>query len=514
MSGKVLVYRKHLVVGNDTRVLQLVPGAHQTASGAVVVPHHFDTVRLLRNLGYLVESPIVHEYDWCGTVPFEAQKVTAAHITMHNRCFVLNGLGTGKTRALLFAFDYLKAKGLVDKLLVVAPLSTLRVTWQREVSLVMPHLRTAVLHGQKYKRLEALNSDADVYLINHDGVEVIEQELVSAKFGMICIDELTAYKTRSTDRWRAMSRLLPTAKWRIGMTGTPMPQSPLDAYGQIKLLGSTTAVPSLVAFRDKVMFKVGQFKWLPRKGAEETVLQYMQPAVRFSREECLDLPPVQYIDKVAPLSTEQLRAYNAMARDLTLSVSTGQVTAINEADKINKLLQIALGVVYTADRRQHDLPCDPRLLALEEVIEQSASKVLVFTPYKSTLRLLHERLSKRWTVEQVSGDTSSSERDRIFGAFQLVENPHVIVAHPACMAHGLTLTAASTVVWYGPPMSLELYEQANARITRSGQKHSQLIVNMASTRVEERIYERLRTRAQMQGLLLSLFEQQVLADQL
>jgi SNF2 family DNA or RNA helicase len=123
---------------------------------------------------------------------------------------------------------------------------------------------------------------------------------------------------------------------------------------------------------------------------------------------------------------------------------------------------------------------------------------------------LYTHISKRWSCEKISGDVSNADRERIFTLFMHNENPHVIVAHPATMSHGLTLTAASTIVWYGPPLSLEMYEQANGRITRAGQRHAQLIVHIAATKLEQKIYTRLQARSATQGLLLDMFEAQEL----
>ena len=431
-------------------------------------------------------------------------------ITMHPRSFVLNSLGTGKSRAALFAFDYLRSKRLVTKLLIVAPLSTLRVAWQREVTMVFPHLRTRVLHGPKAKRVAALQEDADVYIINYDGLKVLEQELAECfDLDMVVIDELTAYKRASTTRWKKARKLVHSMKWAVGMTGTPTPTSATDAYGQIKLIrpGALDG-KSFGRFREKLQLRFGPYRWVDRDNASQMVHQMMQPSVRFTRDDCFDLPPAQYIERFAPLSKEQQAAYDKMAKEEQLAVANGEVTAFNEADKINKLVQISLGVVYTSNHEEHVLDASPRLEVLAELIEESDSKVLVFTPYKSTLHRLEKFLSARWETASVSGDTSSTARDKIFGAFQLTDSPHVIVAHPACMAHGLTLTAASTIVWFGPPLSLELYEQANGRITRAGQKYSQLVVQLQGTRVEEKIFDRLRKRADMQGILLELFEEQ------
>jgi len=179
-----------------------------------------------------------------------------------------------------------------------------------------------------------------------------------------------------------------------------------------------------------------------------------------------------------------------------------QVTAVNEAVKMQKLIQIACGVVYDSSGNDVILPNDPRIAVVREVIEEAGSKVIVFVPFKGVLRHVAAQLAEDYTVEMISGDTSPAERAKIFGAFQRTKNPHVLVAQPAAMSHGLTLTEASTIIWYAPVTSNEVYQQANARITRPGQKHTQFIVNIEATEVERRIYNRLKNKQSMQGLLL------------
>lgn len=507
------IYRGHILLGDDPRIPALIPSTKRTPSGALLVPHGVEETRLLRNLGYQVDSPILHEYQWAGTEPFDAQRTTAAMLVSNPRSFVLNGLGTGKTRAALYAFDYRRQRGEARKMLVVAPLSTLRATWMRELTLYFPHLRGVVVRGTPKKRDALLNDDdADVYVINHHGVKAMLPQLKARRFDYIVLDETTVYRNRMSDIWKMTRALVDTVPWVTGMTGTPTPQDPTDAYAQVKLINPAKMPQAFGAFRERVCVKVNEYKFVPRRGWQEVVQEVMQPSVRFTRDDCFDLPPVQYIDREVTLGPQQTQLYSEMAATSTIQHAQGKIVASNEADAINKLLQIALGVVYNEKHEPIELDGTERLRLLEEVIEQSASKVLVFTPYKSTLAMLHREVSKRWSCEAISGDTPEGKRSQVFGAFQLTAEPHVIVAHPKCMAHGLTLTEASTVVWFGPVPSLELYEQANARITRAGQRYSQLIVHLMGTRVEKDIFNRLRNRSAMQGVLLDLLRDQGVAD--
>lgn len=518
---KPIVYRDHLILPADPRLSTLVPHAKEfehNGERLVLVPHRVDEAQILRNFGYDIRPPILDSYKWPGPTPFDAQRLTAALITMHKRSFVLNGLGTGKTRSTLYAFDYLKQTGQLAGrgMLVVAPLSTLRQTWEREIATVFPHLSVSVLHNtNRKKRLAALDRDADVYVINHDGVETILAELMEAHttrnlFGMCALDELTVYKNANTEIFKQTYSLVRKLDRVTGLTGTPVPTAATDAYGQIKMLRPDAIGMPYGRFRELVQKKVTKFKWVNKPDALDRVFKLMQPAVRFTRDECYDMPPVQYVPYMTQLSDFAAAAFRAIQTQG--AVKELNVRTVTAADIGNKMLQIALGAVYDEHRNVHRFDVTQRLDLLRMAIEQSASKVIVFSPYKHTLQIIREFCEQRWQTAVVSGDVSASERERIYSAFQLTDSPQVLVAHPECMSHGLTLTEASTIVWWGPPASLETYEQANGRITRAGQRHSQLIIQLMATKLEERVFRLLETRANVQQALLEMFESQNLED--
>lgn len=509
-----VIHRDHIILPKDGRLTTLLPHAKTVVHDGrefVLVPHALDETKVLHNLGIKVPPPILTQYEWPGPTPFDAQRITAAHITQHPKCFVLNGMGTGKTRALLYAFDYLKRAGMVNRLLVTAPLSTLRQTWQREL-LHFPHLTSIVLHksGKLPKwRKEQLAMPADIYIVNHDGVRLILPELIArTDIDMLALDELTEYKNTKSDMWKDTNRLARRMNRVVGMTGSPMAKDPTDVYAQVKIVDPSRAGRSFTDFRDKVMTKLTAFKWIPKADHVQTVHQFMQPAVRFARSDCFDLPPAQFVHRVVDMTHQQSKLYKQLSAECAAEVASGSIKAVNEADRINKLVQICTGFAYDTDHNASFVDCSHRLAALDEAIEQSASKVIVFTPYKASLSMLQEHVAKRWSNAVVSGDVSPGRREQVFTAFRHSPDPHVIVAHPACMSHGLTLTEASTIVWFGPPTSLETFEQANARITRPGQKHSQLILMMVSSRIEAAIYKRYERRAERQGLLLELYAEQ------
>jgi len=206
--------------------------------------------------------------------------------------------------------------------------------------------------------------------------------------------------------------------------------------------------------------------------------------------------------RAVPLTKEQNKAYKEMLSRLRTAADNGEITAVNEAVKMGKLVQIACGVVYADDGSEVTIPSTPRIDETINIIQAAEGKVIVFVPYVSSVKMLADELRNHFSVEVIHGSVKKSERDRIFSEFQKTKDPKVLVAQPAAMSHGLTLTAASTIVWYSCITSNEVFEQANGRINRPGQKMNNFIILLEGTPVESRIYARLRKKQKMQGALL------------
>jgi SNF2 family DNA or RNA helicase len=293
------------------------------------------------------------------------------------------------------------------------------------------------------------------------------------------------------------------------MTGSPTPNAPTDAWAQCRLVTpDNPLVPKYFgAFKDKVMRQITQFKWVNKPEANDVVWQMMQPAIRFSLDDCTDLPEQTFITREVEMTPEQKKAYKDMLSKLATDYQGGQILAVNEAVKANKLIQIACGVAYGTNGEEVVIPSKPRMDVLKEIIEQSEGKVIVFVPLTAALEAVAAELRNDWSVEVVHGQTSKSERDRIFGAFQRHPDPRVLVANAGAMSHGLTLTEATTIVWYAPVHSNETYEQACARVRRPGQTRTTVIVHIAGSDVERRVYKRLQDKQSMQGLLLDMMKE-------
>lgn len=513
----MLIHRRKkavvLKLRNPERVTTVIPTAVRVNPHMVAVPHRPDETRVLRNLGFDVPDPMPLHYDWPKVNghhdPFAAQRTTANFLAMHSRAYCLNGMGTGKTNSALWAYDYLRRTKQVKRMLVVCPLSTMERTWADSVFFTFPHLDCAVLHGTRERRLKLLSQDVNVYIINIDGLSTIRDELAKRDdIDLVVVDELALARNSGTERWKTLNTICNKQHSRRvwGMTGSPTPNAPTDAWAQCKLVtpDSPDAPKYFGKFRDLVMKQISPFKWVARQDAMETVHNMMQPAIRFALEDCVDLPEQTIITREVAMTKEQAKAYKDMLGKLATEYRGGQILAVNEAVKANKLIQIACGVAYATDGTEVVLPSGPRLEVLKELIEESTGKVIVFVPLTAALESVAQELRDDWSVEVVHGETSKTERDRIFGEFQSQPDPRVLVANAATMSHGLTLTAATTIVWYAPVHSNEIYEQACARVRRPGQKRTTVIAHIAGSDVERRVYKRLQDKQSMQGLLLDL----------
>jgi SNF2 family DNA or RNA helicase len=511
----VQVSQKHKIIGVPLRedIKNLFPAATQiTIQGkpSLAVNHGPTETYLLRKLGFDVPAPIMSHYDWCGGTPFDVQKKTCAMLTMNQRGYVLNGMGTGKTKAALWAWDYLRSNGLANKLLVVAPLSTLKFTWMREIFQTLHHRTAVVLHGSRSKRLEALNNpDADIFIINHDGLKVLIDEITARKdIDAMVLDELAVYRNGGSQRTKITRKLAMRMAWVWGMTGSPIPNEPTDAWAQCTIVTPHTVPKYFGRFREELMSKITQFKWVPKPDAVERAFAAMQPAVRFTLDDVVELPECveRFVD--VELGAKQSKVYKALVEHAHAAIQAKEITAANAGAVMMKLLQVSTGWVYSSDGTTVPLDNEARINALLDAINATDRKVLVFAPFKHALGGISEALTAEGIEHAVvSGDTPANDRAQVFNLFQNTDKYRVIVAHPQCLAHGITLTAADTIIWFAPVTSLEIYDQANHRIRRVGQKNKQLLLHLQSTPVERKIYALLQKKQRVQEKLLELFEE-------
>lgn len=459
---------------------------------------------------------MLEDYEWprpYGFTPFAHQKQTAEFLVTNRKSFCFNEQGTGKTASVIWAVDYLMKRGLVRRALVVCPLSVMRSAWQEDLFKFAVHRTVAVAHGSAEKRREIINGSAEFVIINFDGVKIVKDQLAKAGFDLVVVDEASAYKNAQTDRWKALRDISRTVKGLWMLTGTPAAQSPLDAYGLAKLINPKGVPPFYGQYRDVVMTKVSEYTWIPKPGAQQTVHKILQPAIRFEKADCLDLPPVTFVDRDAPMTPQQIKYYQTMKKDMLIEAAGEEISSINAAARLNKLLQIAGGAVYSDKKEVIEFDVSNRLKVVHEVIEEASQKVLVFVPFTHTIELLKNYLeSKHITCDVINGAVPVNRRSDIVKQFQTQPNPHVLLIQPQAASHGLTLTAADTIIWYAPTTSVETYLQANARIDRPGQKHNMTIVHIVGSPVESKIYKMLRGNIDNHEKIIELYRQEMESD--
>lgn len=509
----LLIPEKRKIVIDSTAnndVLTCMPHAKKfelNGKDVVALPYGVDESLVLKNMGFSAPAPILHYYSWPGRFqPMDHQKDTAAFLTTNKRALCLNAPGTGKSISSVWAADFLLDEGVAKKVLIIAPLSTLKVVWGRELKHHLPHRSFVICTGTRQKREELLNTPGVQYvIINHDGFTNMAAQLTG--FDVVIYDEATALKSPSSQRYKIFAKWVQQHQpWLWLLTGTPISQTPADAWTLARLVDSPNVPKSFTSFKDLVMQKVSTFRWIPRPDALETCKRVLQPSIRFSLDECKDLPDTNYVGRKTALTKQQEKAFKEMKDKAVTVFAGGEVTAANTAVMLSKLLQICCGDVY-GDGRSIAIDASERYNTLTELLDEIGDKVIVFVPLKNVQLSLKEKLSADgYDVALVNGDTSKKERDEIFNNFQHTDAPRILLAHPKVAAHGLTLTRAKDIIWFAPIYSLEQYEQANARIRRLTTTGKTTVWHIWATSFEAELYRRLRAKKNTLAEFLNLVQ--------
>ena len=316
----------------------------------VEVPWDWDNAEKLTHMRIKdVPSPIQRDYKWprpMGFEPFDHQKDTSSFLSLRRRAFCFNEQGTGKTASVIWAADYLMTLGLIKRVLVVCPLSIMQSAWQNDLFKFAVHRTVDVAYGSAEKRNKIANSTAEFVIINYDGLPAIAESAINSKmFDLVVIDEANAYKNVQTKRWKLMRKLITPDTWLWMLTGTPAAQSPVDAYGLGKLCVPQRAPRFFGDYRESVMQAMGPFRWIPRPNSEKIVFEMLQPAIRFEKSQCLDLPDVTFVTRQAPLTPQQRKYYKELKDQMLMEAAGEEISSVNAAAKMNKLLQISCGSV-------------------------------------------------------------------------------------------------------------------------------------------------------------------------
>jgi SNF2 family DNA or RNA helicase len=498
-----------LKLRNPKQVSTIIPKSKVIGEHEVVVNWGVQEAHTLRGLNIKVPSPIEGRYNWTGKfAPMSHQRTTASFLTMNQKAFCFNEAGTGKTASAIWAADFLMKQGIIKRALVICPLSIMDSAWRADLFTFAMHRTVDVAHGTSAKRKKIIAGKPDFLIINYDGVEIVRDDIAAAGYDLIIVDEASHYKNAMSKRWKVLNSLVKPETWLWMMTGTPAAQGPEDAFGLAKLVNPAGVPRFFNAWKDMVMYKVSAFRWKPKEHAERTVHRALQPAVRFTKEECLDLPDMLYVKRDVALTKQQEMYYKKLKAQAAMEVAGEQITAVNAAVMMGKLLQISAGASYTESGDTVQFDINNRYNVLKEVIAESTHKVLVFVPFKHVIEMLSAQLSKDGITNAIiNGDVTAANRTEIFKQFQNQPDPRVLVIQPQAAAHGVTLTAANTVVWWAPTSSLETYAQANARVHRKGQANKCTVVQLQGSGVERRVYRLLDEKIDVHTKVVDLYKE-------
>ena len=471
-------------------------------------------------------------------VPRLAQKIMIKFLLEHAAAGVFADVGVGKTAAVLAAFRLLRRRRLARRMLVVAPLRVAHLVWpnERQRWIDFHDLRVAVLHGAR--RDELLASDADVCVINYEGLDWLtaaERRVSLAGrvsmqvdlnrfralgFDTLVMDELTRVKHVSSGRHKTLKAIAPTFARRWGLTGTPAPNGLIDLFGQVLVLDLGRSFGPYVTHyrRDFFVPSWNGFGWILQKDAERRIYERLRPLVlRLAASDYVDMPDLVENTIAFDLPAQARRVYDALEDDLIARVDGHVIVASNVAAATTKLRQVSAGAIYLADLPP-DSPVRARLPrragarefaelhsakldALEELIEElSGAPLLVAYDFRHDL----DRLLKRFDAPHIGGGTSVKEAARVEAAWNRGELP-VLFGHPASIGHGLNLQGAGNhVAWFSLTWDRELYDQFIGRVRRSGSAHSRVFVHhlLARDTIDETIYWALRHKARVQDALL------------
>jgi hypothetical protein len=493
-----------------------------------VVPHSLRNAIVLRYYNYPVAPIMNGHYDWPiepGKTPLPHQKVYANFSVMHPKSFNLGDAGTMKTLSTLWAMDFLMQQFERGKFraLIVAPLTILDTVWASALFRNFPGRRTfKLLIGDEAKRIKLLSEEADVYIINPDGIKVgararPKRELrgfsaalaARTDIKLIIIDEASGFKDHTTFRWWCFQKMFGDRPFLWQLTATPTPNRPTDAYGLAKLVNNCFG-QSFQAFQLSSMIKISLYKWLPQKDGYDKARRLLVPSVRYDLDSIWGGPEMTTQRRKVDLTDEQKKLMLQLKNELQVMTKAGPIDAANEAAARQKYMQLSLGAVYDHQHNVHLIDAAPRYRELESIIEDTARKVVIFVPLTSVVhrvaKYLNETWKKQklpWKCDYINGEVAANKRPPIIRAFESDPNFKVIIADPQATAHGINeFVVADTVVWFGATDKAELYYQGNRRVRRPGQKYPSTCFQLVSNKLEEEIFNRLETNTSMQGLML------------
>tara|TARA_B110000211_G_C14085847_1_gene556655 strand:- start:2880 stop:4202 length:1323 start_codon:yes stop_codon:yes gene_type:complete len=436
---------------------------------------------------------------------FEHQVETINFLAANNRAFITSDPGTGKTRCII---EHMRAEKSKGKALVFAPKSILFPSWAQDILKFAPELTYRIADAKN--RREAFEDDVNVVLTNHDAARWLKDNTeVLDQFNFICIDESTAFKKPTSQRSKAMARIISFFDKRVLMTGTPNPNGIIDLWHQVKLVDDGKRLgTSYWKFRASTHTQNSQGAftiWEEKEHIQEAVYGLMHDInIRHKFEDCIDIPANSVHTIKFELSPRHMREYQRLKTQAVLESQSGDVSAVNAAALATKLMQVASGSVYGEDSVVH--VAQERYELIMELIEAREHCLVAFnwTHQRDALIALAKTAGITYSV--IDGSVSIADRNQAVSDFQSGLTK-VLFAHPASASHGLTLTKGTTTIWASPTYDAEKYQQFNRRIYRAGQTQKTETILVAGNRtIDVKAYQKLEAKVTKMSNLLELLE--------
>ena len=447
--------------------------------------------------------------------PHDYQEYAVSYIMSHPVCALLLDCGLGKTSITLTAIERLMHDSFeIGKVLVVAPLRVAAIGWPSELEKWdhLSSLRMSVAVGTEKERLEALRRDVDIYVINRENVKwLVEDSGLPFDYDCLVLDELSSFKNHTSARFRALMKVRPTVRRVIGLTGTPSSNGLMDLWAEYRLLDMGERLGRYITRYRERWFQPDRrngmqvFSYKPLPGAEDEIYGAISDiTVSMRSTDHLDMPECVYTERRVYLSDDERRLYSEMKEELVAEWKGEEITASNAAVLSGKLMQMANGCVY-GDGGEVEIH-ERKLDALEDLVEEANGKPLLVSYW---FRHDRDRIADRLRRMGVS-----FEELRTAGSIERWNEGKLDVGMIHSMSAGMGLNlqeGGSTIVWYGPIWSLELYQQTNARLWRQGQKSGTVVMNhiIADGTIDTRVMDALGRKNDVQNALLDAVRAEV-----
>jgi SNF2 family DNA or RNA helicase len=346
--------------------------------------------------------------------------------------------------------------------------------------------------------------------MNHDGLgtEAADTIFKRPDINLIIVDEASMFRNPATNKYKILAKLCARPDVRVWLlTGTPCPNDPTDAWALAKLVSPERVPKYPGAFKRETMMQITQFKWVPRADAYTRAFNAMQPAVRFKKRDCIDLPPVTTQDRQCGLSAEQRKAFDELKKTMVADARRRQDGEGGQRGRPDR--EAAPDIVRRDQGRRRRVPAArPQAAARRAAGDDpgASAKVLIVAPFKGIVRSLEKELEQHYSVGVLNGDVPSHIRNAIIREFKSGPDPHILLCHPKVMSHGLNLTEADTLIFYAPIYSNDEYQQVLERFNRAGQVNKMTVVRMAAHPLEWEIYRLLANRQSTQNSILDLYK--------